>query len=148
MISFSKESFRVVEDSFHLIKAHWDEVEQIARPLAPLWETYREAEKKDALVCFVARKNDDVVGYAVFFFVTDLHSRQTLVAFNDSVFLKKDCRKGGAGKAFLEYCDEELEKTGVQLILWQVKPVPDFSGTLKAIGYKHFNTTYAREVRG
>jgi GNAT superfamily N-acetyltransferase len=148
MISFSKEPFQVVEDNFHLIKEHWDEVVTDNRPLEPFWEIFRDFEKKDKLVCFTARKDGDLVGYAVFIFVPDLHSRNTQTAYNDAVFLKKEFRKGGLGKTFIEYCDEQMDKMNIDLILWHVKPTVDFSGLLKSIGYKHFNTLYAREVRG
>ncbi len=148
MISFAKEPFQIVEDNFFLIKEHWDEVVTDARPLDPYWEVFREAEQKNNLVCFTARKDGNLIGYAVFLFVHDLHSRNTRTAYNDAVFLRKDHRKGGLGKSFIEYCDEELGKMSIQTILWHIKPAVDFSGLLKSIGYKHFNTLYAREVRG
>ncbi len=148
MISFAKEPFQIVEDNFHLIKEHWDEVVTDKRPLEPFWEVFREFERKGDLVCFTARKDGDLIGYAVFIFVPDLHSKNTRTAYNDAVFLKKEHRKNGVGKSFIEYCDEEMGKMDIQIILWHVKPSVDFSGSLKAIGYKHFNTLYAREVRG
>jgi GNAT superfamily N-acetyltransferase len=148
MIAFSKEPFKVVEDNFHLIRQHWDEVVRDSRPLDPHWEMFREMEKVGALVCFVVRKEGEVVGYTVFLLQPNTHSKNTKVAFCDAVFLRKDCRKGGIGKSFLEYCDEELEKIGANMILWHVKPHVDYSPSLKAMGYTHFATVYAREIGG
>lgn len=146
MISFSKEPFQVVEDNFHLIKEHWDEVVRDSRPLDPWWELFRAQEQAGELICFIVRKENVVVGYAVFQLQPNFHSRNFKTAFNDAVFLKKDCRKNGVGKSFLEYCDEQLEKTGVNMIIWHVKPSVDFSGALKSIGYEHHATTYARTI--
>jgi GNAT superfamily N-acetyltransferase len=148
MISFSKEPFQIVEDNFHLIKEHWDEVVRDSRPLEPYWDFYRYAEDTGNLVCFLARDEGDVVGYTVFFLQPDLHSRNVKIASNNTVFLKKDCRKNGVGKAFLEYCDEELEKMGVQRIAWHMTPIVDFSGLLKTMGYRHFATIYTRDIGG
>jgi len=148
MITFAKEPFQVVEDNFHLIKEHWDEVVRDSRELAPHWEFFRMAEKAGELICFVVRKDNEVVGYTVWLLQPHLHSRDMKLAFNDAVFLRKDCRKGGVGKAFLEYCDEELEKFGAKMIMWHVKPHVDYSASLKAIGYKHFATVYARDIGG
>lgn len=148
MIAFSKEPFQVVEDNFHLIKEHWDEVVTDSRELAPHWDYFRMMEELGDLACFVVRKDDEVVGYTVWLIQPNLHSRNTKLAFNDAVFLRKDCRKGGLGKAFIEYCDDELEKLGAQMIVWHVKPAVDFSGVLKSIGYNHHATVYARNVGG
>ena len=148
MIAFSKEPFQIVEDNFHLIKEHWDEVVTDSRPLSPHWEYFRTVEKLGELVCFVVRKDGEVVGYTVWLFQPNLHSKDVILAFNDAVFLRKDCRTNGLGKAFLEYCDEELEKLGAQMIVWHVKPKVDFSGALKALGYSHHSTVYARNVGG
>jgi L-amino acid N-acyltransferase YncA len=148
MIAFSKEPFQVVEDNFHLIREHWDEVVRDSRPLDPWWELFRLQEKNGELVCFVVRKNEEVVGYAVFQLQPHFHSRNTKTAYNDAIFLRRDCRKNGLGKTFLEYCDEQLEKIGIDMIIWHVKPAVDFSSALKSIGYKHHATIYARNVGG
>jgi GNAT superfamily N-acetyltransferase len=148
MIAFSIEPFQVVEDNFHLIKEHWDEVMTYGEfePIEPLWEIYRMLEKAGNLISFVARKDGGVIGYAVFHLQPNMHSRNIKTASNDVVFLKKECRKGGVGKSFLEYCDEQLEKLGVNMIIWFVKPKPDFSGVLKAMGYHHQTSSYARYI--
>ncbi len=146
MIEFSRCPFQVVEDNFDLVRQHWQEVVTDERDLAPHWEFFREAEKKQHLVCFCAKKNEEIQGYAVFVLQPDLHSRHTLSAFNDAVFLRRECRKNGMGAAFLKYCDEELSRLGINLILWHVKPARDFSGVLKTMGYKQFSTIYGRNV--
>jgi len=146
MIEFSRCPFQIVEDNFHLIEQHWQEVVSDKRDLAPHWEFFREAEKGKHLICFSAKNGDELAGYAVFLIQPDLHSRHTLLAYNDAVFMRRDCRKNGTGKAFLEYCDQELAKSGINLILWHVKPKRDFSGVLKTMGYQEFSTIYGRNV--
>lgn len=148
MISFAKEPLQVVEDNFYLIKEHWDEVVRDSRPLDPWWELFRTQEKAGELICFVARKDETVIGYAVFQLQPHFHSRNCKTAFNDAIFLRKDFRKNSLGKFFLEYCDQQLEEMGVNMIIWHVKPAVDFSGTLKSIGYAHHATVYARNVGG
>ena len=148
MIAFSKEPFQVVEDNFHLIQQHWDEVVKDSRPLEPDWEMFRSMEKIGALVSYVVRKENEVVGYTVFLLQPNTHSKSVKTAFCDAVFLRKDCRQNGLGQSFISYCDEELEKLGVQMILWHVKPHVDYSGALKSIGYKHFATVYVRDIGG
>lgn len=148
MISFAKEPFQVVEDNFLLIKEHWDEVVEDSRTLDPWWELFRAQEKDNRLVCFVVRNEKQVIGYAVFQLQPNYHSRKVMAAYNDAIFLKKEFRKSGLGKSFLKYCDEELEKIGINMIIWHVKPAVDYSGTLKAIGYSHHATIYARNIGG
>ncbi len=146
MIEFSRCPFQVVEDNFNLIEEHWQEVVRDKRPLDPYWELYRATEQAGNLVCFCARKDDEIVGYTVFFLQPDIHSRHVILASNNTVFLKKECRTGGAGMKFILYCDRELEKLGVSRIAWHMTPYVDFSGALKHIGYRQFATIYIRDI--
>lgn len=146
MIAFTKIPFSVVEANFHLIEEHWNEVVKDERKLKPHWEAFHEMDRLNRLRCFAVMDEGDVIGYTVFLIQYDLHACDTLIAFNDAVFLKKECRKYNLGRKFLEFCEEELKKQGVNLVVWHVKPCVDYSGTLKRMGYKLFNTLYSKTV--
>jgi hypothetical protein len=146
MIEFSRCAFQLVEENFHLIREHWEEVVRDERPLDPYWEIYRSTEQIGNLICYCAKKENEVVGYTVFFLQPDIHSRKIIIASNNTVFLKKECREGGGGLRFIKYCDTELEKLGVNRIAWHMTPYVDFSGALKHMGYRQFATIYIRDI--
>ena len=146
MLEFSRCPFQVVEDNFHLIEQHWDEVVRDERPLDPYWEMYRSTETIGNLICFCAKQGGEVVGYTVFFLQPDIHSRNVILASNNTVFLKKECRSGGGGLKFIKYCDAELEKLRINRIAWHMTPYVDFSGVLTHLGYRQFATIYIRDI--
>ena len=151
MVDFSRETLEVVKQNTRLIDQHWDEVvidKRRGQKASPAWDYLADLEKKDSLVTFIARENGIVIGYSIFILHQYVHNKDLILASNDAVFLQKDKRPSGAGWRFLKYCDEELEKSGVGIILWHVKPEVDFSGTLKKLGYALNEVTYMKVTGG
>lgn len=152
MITVSEEKFSVVEENQHLIESHWGEVaiDGSGRKLDVDWEAFRRLDKSGSLVTIVARDNGEVAGYAVFATLPHLHARQTFVASNDALFLRKESRKGRAGALLIKESKRILaEKFGDVLVMWHVKPHVDFSPILLRDGYKMHETIYScRATRG
>jgi L-amino acid N-acyltransferase YncA len=146
MITFTTETVQTVKDNIHLVEEHWEEIvlDKEKRPLDPWWEWFEKVEQDGTLITFVARDENEVLGYAVFILHPHLHSRNLRIAVNDAVFLRKSNRAMGAGRQFLKYCDEELEKMGVQMINWHVKPIRDFGPALESMGYVMHEKIYIR----
>jgi len=151
MVDFSRETLKVIQENQHLVEQHWEEVvidkSRGQRP-APDWEYFETLEKNNSLVTFIARENGIVIGYSLFILHKYLHNKEMVIASNDAVFLQKDKRPSGAGARFLRYCDDELAKLGIGIILWHVKPEVDFSGTLKRLGYALNELTYMKVIGG
>ena len=104
MIVFEHGSIHIVQDNFHLIEEHWEEIvlNKEQRPLSVHWDWFYKAEKDGDTRTFVVRDNEEVVGYAVFIVHPHLHSSGLIIAQNDAVFMKKDKRVMSMGKAFLQ----------------------------------------------
>ena len=146
MITVSIEPFKVVEDNQHLIAEHWNEVasKDGGRQLNVDWDTFNLYEKTNHLVTIVARDDGEVVGYAVFIIMKQLHAMDYLMAHNDALFLKKEHRKGRAGIMLIKESNKILGELfpGI-LVAWHVKPHMDFSPILIKLGYSKLDTIYA-----
>lgn len=148
-ILFSRESIRVVMENQQLIEQHWGEVvaDGAQRKLDVNWDFFLRCESVGGLVTFVAREQDEIVGYAVFLLQYHLHCKTTVSAHNDAIFIRKDKRKGGLGIRFLQYIDEELPRLGANMIFFHVKPAADFGPFLtRRLKYKFHETIYVRHT--
>lgn len=151
MISVKREPFSVVEENQHIISEHWDEIvtDKSGRALDVDWEAFRSMESAGMLCTIIAREDRDVIGYAVFILHRHLHAKATMCAHNDALFLRADHRKGRAGIALIKESEKILsEIAGNVLVFWHVKPSRDFGGLLERIGYKKYETLYARNIGG
>lgn len=103
-----------------LFQAHWREIarhrERVA--LDPDWARYRRLEDAGTLLAVTARHGWRLVGYETFLVSPHLHYRQIIVAGQDMVYLAPEHRAGGfAYCALLRFCDAELVKRGVNIVI-------------------------------
>ena len=146
MITIERERFETtLADAHELLRAHWREVAlyQAEVPLAPDFERYRTAEKRDALVVLAARDEGRLIGYSVFLLHWHLHYKTCLVASNDVLFLAREHRRGStAGLRLITASEDELgrerDRRGATQIrvTWHIKPENDWSAILKRRRYK------------
>ncbi len=147
-MEFLRIPVKTIENTPSLWEHHWQEVATDVRRLKPHWDFYDHAERMGGLACFGAFEKGQLIAYAMFLVHPDLHASDTIMAFNDAVFMEKEYRKNGSGRAFLEYCDTELKKFGVHRIAYHVKPHVDFSRSLTERGYVNFATLYTKDLGG
>ncbi len=135
-----------------LVKEHWPEVGHYSDiPIDPEWSKYRLLEENNMLRCFVIRtplneefKESMLIGYAIFMVDKHLHYRNTIVASQDMLFVKKSYR--GIGHKFLEWCDEVLKEEGVTTVTHHAKPWFNYGKLFEKMGYEKAETIWARRL--
>lgn len=124
-----------LEEAKPLLLKHWQELESNWFPLDPDYEQYIKLEELGITRSFGARTEDGIlIGYAVFFVRYHIHYKTILVASCDILFFEKEHR--GQGLEFIQWCDAQLRRLGVEVVLHHVKVSHDFSPALMRIGYE------------
>lgn len=135
-----------------LLELHYKEIAAFQDiPLKPDFEKYLTMEKTGSLRCFVARDEESemaIIGYAVFFVNQNLHYSTSKQAIQDVLYLEKSKRGIGVGKIFVDWCDGELRKEGVQAVYHHVKTKFNFGPMLESLGYQHLENIYGRRLDG
>jgi hypothetical protein len=140
----------LTREMWPLLERHYKEVavdQDI--PLKPDFETYLSMEQAGFIRCFVARETTAdntlaLVGYAVYFVKNNIHYSTSLQAVQDVLFIDKSSR--GTGMRFINWCDGELRKEGVQRVIQHVKTFLNFGPLLERLGYLHIENIYARRL--
>lgn len=149
MITIRVEPFKIIQENQHLIEEHWEEVatKTSGRTLKVDWDSFFLFEKLNKLITIVAREDDEVIGYAVFIVMNQLHAVDSMAAHNDALFIKKSHRKGKAGFKLIQESEKILGTLFPNiLLLWHVKPALDFSPLLKRLGYSEIDVIYGKNV--
>jgi GNAT superfamily N-acetyltransferase len=142
-----------------LIALNWEEVEDVktVSPLAIDWASYRQLENQKVLRVGLMRHAGRLVGYNIFFVKPTLHSRDTIWAVNDLVYLDPEYRLGLNGVRLIVEAEELLRKDGVKVILYGAKPSRDLGETdrrgsvaqlLQKLGYGAFDTSWVKALGG
>lgn len=139
MVAFARERLLDVMDEVEpLLQEHYNEIalHKDRIKLAPDWNEYMLMEERGGLVIFTARNEQKaLIGYSAFFVYWHPHYRDTKVASNDVLFLRKEHRKGTTGIRLIRYCEEWLREMQIDKLVWHVKQSNDFTPILKRMGY-------------
>lgn len=125
---------------------HWDEVahDKNTRVLDVDWPAFEALEKAGQLFLMTARADKKLVGYLFAFLRPHLHSRQTMTAYVDAMFLAPSARLGSAGARFITYADAALAELA-DYIYWHIKPEKDFSPILqRSLKYHYVEAIWGR----
>jgi len=136
-IRFNRESvIQIWDELMPLLEEHYVEISgNLDIPLDPDKERYAQLEDQGSFVCFTARgENNELLGYAAYFLAHNLHYKSSFQAVQDVIFISKERR--GFGSSFIDYCDDELQEFGCQLVYHHVKFKHDWSPVLLRKGYK------------
>lgn len=121
-MNFKRERAKdIIDDIKPLIIRNWQETGFYKDiPLDPDFERYVNTDDSGFLRIFTARNGDgELCGYAIFFVVPHLQFRSSLQASQDVIYLDPECR-GIAGVNFIRWCEDELRKEGVQLLMQHI----------------------------
>ena len=132
-----------------LLEQHWEEVahDKTTRVLDPDWTQFEAMEAAGALYILTVRSAGVLVGYACAITRPHLHSRATLTAYVDALYLAPVARRGMAGARFLKFIDTALSALGIDYIYWHIKPERDFSPILqRSLGYHFVESIWGRAV--
>ena len=121
----------MLEDHYQELTLHKDKIK-----LAPDWELYDRMEKAQQFYLLTARDGDsnELLGYSAWFVKPHIHYKETIVAANDVLFLRKDQRTGMTGIKLIKFSEQEMRKYAHK-ITWHVKGEPDFRPILHRLGY-------------
>lgn len=135
----------IKEELKPLLVLHFAEVENhLDIPLDVDFETYERLNDLQSLICFTARKNNKLIGYNSFFISKSMHSKNSLQAFQDAVYIHKDYR--GFGRSFFKYSDGVLKNNNVQVCYHSVKAHKNYGKMLEEIGYSIEDYIYMKRL--
>lgn len=130
-----------------LLFSHHEEIEHYKDiPLEPDFEAYVVSQRSGRLRIFTCRRDGVLCGYSVFFVLRALHSKNSIQAIQDLLFLEKGSRNQGLGKAFIQWCDERMKEEGVQVVYQHLKARHNHGPLLETIGYELMDLVYARRL--
>lgn len=131
---------------------HWEEVGHYKDiPIDMEWTRYEGLQAAGKLRCFTIRDfiNEEfnemvLMGYAFFIVDKHLHYKNTLVASQDILYVRKPYR--GIGKEFLKWCHEELKKDKVITVTQHSKPWFEYGSLFEDLGYEKAETIWSRRL--
>ena len=132
-----------------LFEAHYKEIAYYKDiPLRPDYDAYIKADEAGVLKTFIALRTDlvqpSIVGYAIYTVATNRHYRTSLNAHQDVLFIHPEHR--GFGERFVQWCDEELKREGVQVVTHHVKTYFNFGPMLERNGYELIEHIYSKRL--
>lgn len=150
-MKFSRENaHQFIPEAMSLFSLHWGEVGHYKDiPLEIDFETYNKLEDSGTLRIYSAREDDNkVVGYSFYFLKNNVHYKSSLQASQDIIFLHPDKRKTGLGLSFIDWCDGELRKEGVQVVYHHVKTKKElnFGPLLEKLNYELIDLVYGKRL--
>jgi GNAT superfamily N-acetyltransferase len=129
----------VVSEIHPIHVAHWEETE-VHRHGVPLnidYEYMINAERAGRFMLFTVRSPDgELVGNCMMYLTRSTHTKK-LVAEEDTIFIRKDHRKGRLGIKLIRYVEDVLRAFGVTEIRVTVKTVNRVGDLLQGLGYRH-----------
>ena len=146
---FQREAFvDFFDEAIPLLRLHYAEIAHFKDiPLDVDVERYLQIERAGMLRIYTARLDGNLVGYAVFFISTNGHYKASLQAVQDVIYLDPARRNSRIGLGLLDFCDAELRREGVQVVMHHVKLAhPALGRILSRKGYAPIDVIYAKRL--
>lgn len=133
-----------LEELKPLLPHHHKEIAiyQDRMPLDPDYGAYLAADARGELCFVTARKDGELVGYALFFVKPHLHYRRTLTATMDLIYLWPDHRLNGTGRLMGDVLMNELRRRGVGPVWGGSKYHCPIDGFWRAMGMERAETMF------
>lgn len=148
-MKFERETYSdiLLDEMVPLWTAHYNEIsDKFYGPLDPDIAIYSKMNLVDSLRIYTAREGDALLGYQVFFIGTHPHSRHSIEATQDLIYLAPSARKGLTGYRFIDWCCGELRKEGVQVVHQRISARHNFGSVLERMGFELEDLTYSRRL--
>lgn len=134
-----------LSEGMELFKKHYKEISaNLDIPLDIDRQKYIALAEAGNLKVFSARDKGKLVGYGVFLVSKNIRYQSSIQAIQDVFYIHPDYR--GNNGEFLLWCDEQLKKMDVQLVLHHVKVKHDWGHLLERNGYKQIEKIYSRRL--
>lgn len=115
-------------------------------PLDPDYASYRDLQDKGLFLLYRMDVDEELAGYAGFFFIPNLKSKGQFNAVNDFIHVKKQYRKREFTGEFFRFLNDDLTEAGADQILFNSKVFNDFGKSLEPLGYKWVEKVYLKQV--
>lgn len=149
-LTFQVERIRdVVEDINPLHLAHWQETElyRHGQPFNPDYASFISSERAGRYMLFTVRHAGEMVGNCGVYIHKSIHT-QLLIATEDTLFIRKDHRKGRVGIDFFRYCEGILGALGVAEVRFDVKTTNKVWKAWQRQGYAITAYKMTKQLRG
>lgn len=129
-----------------LIQDHYDEVYP-ARETFDChmdWDSYEKLEGMDFLKIFTARDSGELVGYLWVIISPNLHSKGSVVACDDGLYVAKSHRGQAVAKDLVQFTERCLKEDGVKvfhIVGTTENPIDSF---VRRMGYTEIETKFQK----
>lgn len=154
MSQFQRETLKECQSEIQpvLRNEHWEEVGHYKDiPIDMEWSRYKQIEDAGKLRCYTYREvvNQEfnstiLLGYAFYLVDKHLHYKNTLVATQDILYIRKPHR--GRGEEFLAWTHAQLKSEKVVTVTQHIKPWFDWSPMAQRLGYEKAETIWSRRL--
>lgn len=133
----------VIGDIEPLLHEHWLELAAYPDiPLDPDYAFYERANKMDFLRIYTARKNGELIGYALFTIVRRHPHYATSFAVSDIILVKQEHRNYKVGSGLFDLFERDLE--GFVVSISTKNAHPELQMLAASRGYEPISTDYAK----
>lgn len=148
-MKFSREvAQRFIPENLDLFDLHWREVGHYKDiPLDIDFDMYNKLEDCGVLRIYSARDDEGKsIGYSFYVLKHNAHYKSSFQALQDIIFIHPE--KRGFGKEFINWCDDELRKEGVQVVYHHVKAKKElnFGPLLEKLNYELVDLVYGKRL--
>jgi GNAT superfamily N-acetyltransferase len=142
---FAQEKLSECLEEIHpLLQKNHDETGVYQLPYNPNYPRYLALEKVDYIRFFTARLNGQIVGFALFFMDFEIYQKEVQSATQTLNYVTPEHR--GAGYSFMKFCDDILQKQGVNSIWRQASVKRDIGKVYERLGYALVEMSYLRRL--
>ena len=136
------------DDMQPLLAQHWREIASYQDiPLSPDRAFYETAERNQSLLIVTARRERELIGYAVFFVTPNRHYSTSVQAVQDVFYVESTSRGALIGRRLIRASEQLLRERGCQVVHQHVKLAHPVLGALLAReGYEPMETIYSKRL--
>jgi len=146
-INYTQEFLSDVKDEVvFLIQDHFNEVYPVREvfELDMDWDLYGQLENLGLLKIFTARDDGRLVGYLWVILSPNLHSRGSMLACDDGLYVAKSYRGQAVAKDLVRFTERCLKEDGIKvfhIVGTTEKPIDSF---VKRMGYTEIETKFQK----
>lgn len=148
-MQFASEDYSndLIKEMFPLWKAHHEEIAGgHYGPLDPDLRVYERCFAVGTLRIFTVRVAGALQGYQVFMVSPHPHSKRSLQAVQDILYIAPQARRGLCGYRFIKWCGEQLKREGVKIIHQHISARHDFGRILYRLGYDLEDLVFSKNL--
>lgn len=147
MIKYQQEFLENVRGEVgSLIQSHYNEVYPVRDTFDwdMDWDSYEKLENMGLLKIFTARDDSLLVGYLCVILSPNLHSRGSLLACDDGLFVAKTHRGQTVAKDLIRFTERCLKEDGIRVFHIVGTTEKPINSLMKRIGYTEIETKFQK----